>query len=61
MHPLLASRARLGLYVAAWLLLEILLAAAVVATGGIGWLEAAGVILPLYLLYAFACLSTWYL
>lgn len=63
MHPILAHRGRLGLYLAAWAplggLLTVLLAA-VSETGGWGaWAPALVLSLPLALVYAFICLAAW--
>jgi len=60
-HPLLESRRRLVLYLLAWTPLVTLLAYVVWATGGISWPEAIAVLSPACLVYAFACLSPWYL
>ena len=61
MHPILASRRRLFLYLLAWTPLVGLLAYVVWATGGMSWAEALAVLAPACLVYAFACLSPWYL
>lgn len=61
MHPLLASGRRFLLYIAAWISAAALLAWAMRASGGISWAEAAAVLAPACLLYAFACLSPWYI
>jgi two-component system, LytTR family, sensor histidine kinase AlgZ len=60
-HPILASRRRLLLYLLAWTPLVGLLAYVVWATGGMSWPEALAVLAPACLVYAFACLSPWYL
>ena len=59
MHPILARVERLTTYLAAWLIVAVLLAA-VVTRQGLGWLEALALLLPMCLVYAFACLSAWY-
>ncbi|NUO81505.1 histidine kinase [candidate division KSB1 bacterium] len=61
MHPILAHRAKLALYLAAWLALALLLAALTTLAGNLSWREALAFVVPLMLLYAFVCLSTWYL
>ncbi len=61
MHPILASRRRLLLYLLAWTPLLGLLAYVVWATGGMSWGEAVAVLAPACAIYAFACLSPWYL
>ncbi len=61
MHPILESRRRLSLYLLAWTPLVGLLAYVVWATGGMSWPEALSLLGPACLVYAFACLSPWYL
>jgi two-component system sensor histidine kinase AlgZ len=60
-HPILASRRRLFLYLLAWTPLLGLLTYVVWATGGMSWPEALAVLAPACAVYAFACLSPWYL
>jgi histidine kinase/histidine kinase/DNA gyrase B/HSP90-like ATPase len=60
MHPILARGGRLALYLGLWLLVGLLLAALLVGQTGLGWLTSAAVALPLATVYAFACLSAWY-
>jgi two-component system sensor histidine kinase AlgZ len=60
MHPLLATRRRLLLYLLAWA--PVLALLSLVAWGsGTPWLDAAGVLTPACGVYAFACLSPWYI
>jgi two-component system, LytTR family, sensor histidine kinase AlgZ len=59
MHPILADKGRLGLYLAAWLPLGGLLAA-LPGPGVEAWPAALALALPLALLYAFVCLAAWY-
>jgi two-component system sensor histidine kinase AlgZ len=59
MHPILATRRRLVLYLLAWTPILALLSLVTWGTG-ISWLDAAGVLAPACLVYAFACLSPWY-
>jgi two-component sensor histidine kinase len=61
MHPLIARKGRLLLYLLAWSPLALLLAYLMVMMGGLGWLEAATVSLPLALFYALLCLTPWYM
>ncbi len=61
MHPILADRRQLGIYLLAWLPLGLLLTSLLVAAGSMSWLTAAELALPLTLIYAFWCLSAWYL
>jgi LytS/YehU family sensor histidine kinase len=59
MHPIFDSRRRLWVYLLAWLLIGVLLALGLRASSG--WLVAAAVFLPLSVVYAFVCLSAWYI
>jgi len=61
MHPLLESSRRLMLYLVAWIPLLALLVYVMWASGGMTWLDAAIVLAPSCLVYAFACLSPWYI
>jgi two-component system, LytTR family, sensor histidine kinase AlgZ len=61
MHPLLATPRRFLLYVAAWLPIAALIAAVMWASSGIGWVSAAAALGPACLVYAFVCLSPWYI
>lgn len=61
MHPILVSRRRLFLYLLAWAPVSILLAYVVWAAGGIPAPQAIAVLLAASLVYAFVCLSPWYL
>jgi two-component system, LytTR family, sensor histidine kinase AlgZ len=58
-HPILGSAKWLAAYLGAWLVVCVLVAA-VFAQLGFTWLEALALLLPLFLLYAFVCLSAWY-
>ena len=60
MHPLLTSKGRFFLYLAAWAPIASLLGLLLAVTGGLAWTEAAALALPLALLYAFFCLAPWY-
>ena len=60
MHPILADRKRLALYLLTWSLLALLLTIVMIETGR---LSAGGAILvtfPPTLIYAFICLAAWY-
>lgn len=61
MHPVLADTRRLGLYLAAWVPIAGLLASLLVSTGDFTGLQAAELVVPLSLIYAFMCLYGWYL
>jgi two-component sensor histidine kinase len=60
MHPLLASRARLGAYLLGWVPIALLLAG-IARSQGWTWVEAVALALPLCLLAAFLFLSAWFL
>ena len=59
MHPIFARAARLAAYLAAWIVLGVLLSA-VLAGQGVAWLDAVVLLFPPLLVYAFICLSAWY-
>ena len=61
MHPLLARPSALAVYLIAWLPLTAILGALLVLAGGMSALEAAVVSPLLTGVYAFVCLSSWYL
>jgi len=61
MHPLLARRESLGLYLIAWTPLAGVLILLLRASGSLSWLDAAALTIPSIALYAFLCLSAWYL
>jgi two-component system, LytTR family, sensor histidine kinase AlgZ len=60
MHPLLASRARLGAYLLGWAPIALLLTG-VARSQGWSWAEAGSLAFPLCLLAAFLFLSAWFL
>jgi hypothetical protein len=60
MHPILAAR-RLLLYLLAWTPILALLVYVSWMAGGTTWWAAAEVLAPACLLFAFACLSPWYI
>ncbi len=61
MHPLLVQRQRLGLYLTAWIPIAGLLAGLLVYSGHLSWSESLLVAIPMSGIYAFLCLSAWYL
>ncbi|HXE31405.1 MAG TPA: hypothetical protein VN515_06350, partial [Terriglobales bacterium] len=61
MHPLLGHGRRLALYFSAWVPLGILLGYLLHSGGGVSAPQAAELAAPLAFLYAFVCLSSWYL
>jgi sensor histidine kinase YesM len=60
MHPILARGSRLALYLGLWVLVSALLAQLMAGRVGLSWRQAALVALPAALVYAFVCLSAWY-
>ncbi len=60
MHPILARGSRLALYLGAWTLVGMLLAALLAGPGGLSATRSLVVAIPLALVYAFFCLSAWY-
>ena len=59
MHPILGRIDRLAVYLAVWLSVCVLVAG-VFTRFGLGWAEALALLVPLFLVYAFVCLSAWY-
>lgn len=60
MHPILARGSRLALYLGAWTLLGVPLAALLSLSGAASPARSAIICVPLTLVYAFFCLSAWY-
>lgn len=60
MHPVLGNIRRLGVYLFVWWLLAELLFLPPSTRGGMTRLQAAAIMMPLFLIYAFVCLSAWY-
>jgi len=60
MHPILASPRKLGLYLLCWTPFVVLVADQLKSSGGLTLAEAVALAIPLCLLYAFICLSSWY-
>ncbi len=60
MHPILAQRDRLTIYMAAWLPVAAMLAGMLVLSAESPWAEAVMLVLPLSMIYAFLCLAAWY-
>lgn len=61
MHPILASGARLRLYLLSWLPMDVFLVYWPFAAGALSIPESILFVLPLVVLYSFLCLSSWYL
>src|SRR5436190_5707103 len=60
MHPILARLERIASYLGAWLVVAGLLAAAL-NFQGLAWTAALLLVVPVSLVYAFVCLSAWYI
>ncbi|HKV25605.1 MAG TPA: histidine kinase [Candidatus Acidoferrum sp.] len=60
MHPLLTPIRRYSVYLLAWAPLTAILAYLFAVPGGLGWLAASFLLIPLCLVYQFVCLSAWY-
>lgn len=60
MHPIIADRKRLALYLLAWIALAVLLALLVLEASGTALARAVLLTLPPTLVYAFVCLAAWY-
>jgi two-component system, LytTR family, sensor histidine kinase AlgZ len=60
LHPILTSVQRLALYLTSWTLIAVLLASSYSIAAGAGVFEAIVAVVPLCLVYAFVCLSAWY-
>jgi two-component system sensor histidine kinase AlgZ len=58
-HPILGRIERLAAYLLVWLSAGVL-AAGLFTRFGLGWTEALVWLAPLFLVYAFICLSAWY-
>jgi hypothetical protein len=59
MHPIFSRPERLTAYLAAWAAIGGLLTA-IFSRLGLPWMAAAALFVPLCLVYAFICLSAWY-
>jgi len=60
MHPILSHRQRLWLYLASWLGVAVLLMGALIGVAGVPPRQAAAESVPMAFLYAFMCLSAWW-
>ena len=61
MHPILSKRAHLGLYLLSWIPIGLVLVYWPVTTGALNGWESVAVVFPPLIIYAFLCLSPWYL
>ena len=59
MHPLF-TRNRLRLYLLAWVPLTATSTYVLATRGALGWLQATGLAVAVFLFYALLCLSAWY-
>lgn len=59
MHPILARLSRTAAYLAAWIAAALLLSVSL-ARPGVATLDAAAFVVPTFAVYAFVCLSAWY-
>ena len=60
MHPLLATKGRIALYLLIWIPLSALLGYLLAMQGKLTWSEAGSLAVPLGLFYSFVCLAPWY-
>lgn len=61
MHPIFRHTTTLGAYLGLWTLLAAVIAALIRVQSDLGWSQALSVSVPLCMLYAFVCLTPWYL
>lgn len=61
MHPLLATKGRIALYLLIWVVMGGLFSYLLMVTGKLTWEESGLLVLPLILFYAFVCLAPWYM
>lgn len=61
MHPILASRVRTLLYVASWIPIGVVLTQLLAHDKTLSYGEAAVIVVPMCLVYAFLCQASWYL
>ncbi len=61
MHPILADRGALALYLFVFLLIGFAIAAIIAVTGNVTWVASITFCIPMTLLYGLMSLSSWYL
>lgn len=61
MYPILAQRNSFILYLVCWLPCAMLIAALFVFAARLDWIAAFALAIPMVVIYAFLCLSSWYL
>ena len=59
MHPILARLGTAAAYIGAWFVAGVLLSASL-ARGTVAWVDAFLFVVPTFVVYAFVCLSAWY-
>jgi hypothetical protein len=60
-HPILANRDRLILYLAGWIPIAALLTGILARGTELSWVEALVIAGPMCFMYAFVCLAAWYI
>jgi two-component system sensor histidine kinase AlgZ len=61
MHPVLATRYRIALYVLLWVPIGALVGSLLAGAAHLAWFEAAALVVPICIFYGFICLSPWYM
>src|SRR5580700_1235377 len=61
MHPIFEKKTWLAGYLAAWMVLGVMLAGLIHIPGNVSWRDAIVIAEPLMLFYAFVCLTPWYM
>jgi len=61
MHPIFRNTARLAAYMGLWTILAAAIAALMRVPGDLTWSQALSTSVPLCMLYAFVCLTPWYI
>jgi two-component system sensor histidine kinase AlgZ len=60
MHPILANQERIAVYLIAWLIFGVMLAAVLALPNDFSWTQALALAVPLTMVYGAICLSSWY-
>jgi LytS/YehU family sensor histidine kinase len=61
MHPILTTKTRIAGYMLVWIVIGLLLTGLLQIPGTLSWTESAELAVPLCVLYAFFCLTPWYM
>src|SRR5437868_14852222 len=61
MHPIFRNTIRLAAYMGLWTILAAAIAALMRVPGDLTWSQALSISVPLCMLYAFVCLTPWYI